>query len=130
MYVHLSSPFLQAVSLHLFYLGRVPFFLVLAGYFLGRNITWNKAFNRAFWLFLGVIHLSGEKVMQAGVKVKYPEPFRAWAPHGGIPDFFARTGFGASLYWLPLWQHRIFIIRILFPWKRTTPNTVSSRQTM
>ena len=47
MYVHLSSPFLQAVSLHLFYLGRVPFFLVLAGYFLGRNITWNKAFNRA-----------------------------------------------------------------------------------
>lgn len=32
MYVHLSSPFLQAVSLHLFYLGRVPFFLVLAGY--------------------------------------------------------------------------------------------------
>ena len=59
-----------------------------------------------------------------------PEPFRVWAPHGGIPDFFARTGFGASLYWLPLWQHRIFIIRILFPWKRTTPNTVSSRQTM
>ena len=52
MYVHLSSPFLQAVSLHLFYLGRVPFFLVLAGYFLGRNITWNKAFNRAFWLFI------------------------------------------------------------------------------
>ena len=81
-------------------------------------------------LVLGFIHLSGEKVMQAGVKVKYPEPFRAWAPHGGIPDFFARTGFGASLYWLPLWQHRIFIIRILFPWKRTTPNTVSSRQTM
>ena len=36
----------------------------------------------------------------------------------------------ASLYWLLLWQHRIFIIRILFPWKRTTPNTVSSRQTM
>lgn len=52
MYVHLSSPFLQAVSLHLFYLGRVPFFLVLAGYFLGRNITWNKAFNRALWLFI------------------------------------------------------------------------------
>ena len=52
MYVHLSSPFLQSVSLHLFYLGRVPFFLVLAGYFLGRNITWNKAFNRALWLFI------------------------------------------------------------------------------
>lgn len=25
---------------------------MLAGYFLGRNITWNKAFNRALWLFI------------------------------------------------------------------------------
>ncbi|WP_297666826.1 acyltransferase family protein [uncultured Akkermansia sp.] len=24
----------------------------MAGYFLGRNITWNKAFNRALWLFI------------------------------------------------------------------------------
>lgn len=32
--------------------GRVPFFLILAGYFLGRNITWKKAFDRALWLFI------------------------------------------------------------------------------
>lgn len=32
--------------------GRVPYFLVLAGYFLGRRITWHKAFDRAFWLFV------------------------------------------------------------------------------
>lgn len=32
--------------------GRVPYFLVLAGYFLGRNITWGKALDRALWLFV------------------------------------------------------------------------------
>lgn len=32
--------------------GRVPYFLVLAGYFLGRRITWHKAFDRALWLFV------------------------------------------------------------------------------
>lgn len=32
--------------------GRVPFFLILAGYFLGRNITWKKALDRALWLFI------------------------------------------------------------------------------
>ncbi len=32
--------------------GRVPFFLILAGYFLGRNITWRKALDRALWLFI------------------------------------------------------------------------------
>lgn len=32
--------------------GRVPFFLILAGYFLGRKITWHKAIDRAFWLFI------------------------------------------------------------------------------
>lgn len=52
MYVHLSSPLLKTTGIHLFYNGRVPFFLVLAGYFLGRNITWNKAFDRALWLFI------------------------------------------------------------------------------
>lgn len=52
MYVHLSSPLLRTTGIHLFYNGRVPFFLILAGYFLGRNITWNKAFDRALWLFI------------------------------------------------------------------------------
>lgn len=52
MYVHLSSPLLKTTGIHLFYNGRVPFFLVLAGYFLARNITWNKAFNRVLWLFI------------------------------------------------------------------------------
>lgn len=32
--------------------GRVPFFLILAGYFLGRRITWKKALDRALWLFV------------------------------------------------------------------------------
>ena len=32
--------------------GRVPYFLVLAGYFLGRKITWHKAVDRAFWLLV------------------------------------------------------------------------------
>lgn len=52
MYVHLSSPLLKTTGIHLFYNGRVPFFLVLAGYFLARNITWNKALDRALWLFI------------------------------------------------------------------------------
>ena len=34
------------------YWGRVPFFLILAGYFLGRNITWRKACDRALWLLI------------------------------------------------------------------------------
>ncbi len=32
--------------------GRVPFFLILAGYFLGRNITWKKAWDRFLWLLI------------------------------------------------------------------------------
>ena len=32
--------------------GRVPYFLILAGYFLGRRITWGKALDRALWLFI------------------------------------------------------------------------------
>lgn len=32
--------------------GRVPFFLILAGYFLGRKITWHKSIDRAIWLFI------------------------------------------------------------------------------
>lgn len=31
---------------------RVPFFLVLAGYFLARNVTWKKAFDRFIWLLI------------------------------------------------------------------------------
>ena len=32
--------------------GRVPFFLILAGYFLARNITWSKAWDRFIWLLI------------------------------------------------------------------------------
>lgn len=32
--------------------GRVAFFLILAGYFLGRSATWKKALDRFFWLFV------------------------------------------------------------------------------
>lgn len=34
------------------YWGRVPYFLILAGYFLGRKITWGKALDRALWLMI------------------------------------------------------------------------------
>lgn len=34
------------------YYGRVPYFLILAGYFLARRITWHKAFDRALWLLI------------------------------------------------------------------------------
>lgn len=34
------------------YSGRVPFFLILAGYFLARRITWHKAWDRSLWLFI------------------------------------------------------------------------------
>lgn len=32
--------------------GRVPMFLILAGYFLSRNITWKKAWDRFLWLLI------------------------------------------------------------------------------
>lgn len=34
------------------YSGHVPFFFLLAGYFLARNITWKKAWNRFVWLLI------------------------------------------------------------------------------
>ncbi len=34
------------------YAGRIPFFLILAGYFLARNVTWRKAWSRFLWLFI------------------------------------------------------------------------------
>ncbi len=37
---------------YLVYIGSVPFFLILAGFFLSRNITWHKAWNRFLWLFI------------------------------------------------------------------------------
>lgn len=37
---------------HSTFYGRVPFFLILAGYFLARRITWSKAFDRALWLLI------------------------------------------------------------------------------
>lgn len=61
IYVHLGDFFLQP-NVHnptadhlvhfIVYEGRVPFFLILAGYFLGRKITWHKAFDRAVWLLI------------------------------------------------------------------------------
>ncbi len=47
-----SVDFLQMVCRNCFYNGRVPFFLILAGYFLSRNITWKKAWDRFIWLLI------------------------------------------------------------------------------
>ncbi len=62
MYRHwpLKLDFQGPVSAHQFedavaaatYDGRVPFFLILAGYFLSRNITWKKAWDRFIWLLI------------------------------------------------------------------------------
>lgn len=38
--------------------GNVPFFLVLTGYFLGRNITWGKAWRRFVWLLVPFVLLN------------------------------------------------------------------------
>ncbi len=46
-----SSGVIQIVN-NSVYSGRIPFFLILAGYFLARHITWQKAWNRFLWLFI------------------------------------------------------------------------------
>lgn len=38
--------------------GNVPFFLVVTGYFLGRNITWGKAWKRFVWLLVPFVILN------------------------------------------------------------------------
>lgn len=50
-----GSEYIQLLVLNLTYCGRVPLFLILAGYFLSRNITWKKAFDRFFWLLVPLI---------------------------------------------------------------------------
>lgn len=62
VYVHLPATFPNEDTAHSIIaanistgstiFGRVPFFLILAGYFLGRKITWHKAIDRAIWLFI------------------------------------------------------------------------------
>lgn len=62
MYVHLPNYLtlpapinhscLVSVASNLAFSGRIPFFLILAGYFLARNISWKKAWNRFLWLFI------------------------------------------------------------------------------
>lgn len=47
-----GSEYVRMLVLGVPYYGRVPFFLVLAGYFLSRNITWSKAFDRFLWLLI------------------------------------------------------------------------------
>lgn len=62
MYHHLLSPlhiggkfgtaYLHTLVMAVPFSARVPFFLVLAGYFLSRNVTWKKAFDRFIWLLI------------------------------------------------------------------------------
>lgn len=44
--------FVKTLLQDLVYNGRVPFFLILAGYFLSRNVTWKKAWDRFIWLLI------------------------------------------------------------------------------
>lgn len=85
MYVHLSSPLLKTTGVHLFYNGRVPFFLVLAGYFLARNITWSKAFDRTLWLFIPYMIWNVLYLLISSVHGHTPFPFTDLA---GIKDVF------------------------------------------
>lgn len=63
MYVHWTACMKEPVNVDLVkqitdnivLCGRVPFFLILAGYFLSRSISWKKAFSRALWLFIPFI---------------------------------------------------------------------------
>lgn len=48
----LPVDFVQTMFSCCFYNGRVPFFLILAGYFLSRNVTWRKAWDRFIWLLI------------------------------------------------------------------------------
>lgn len=47
-----GSEYLHSLVMAAPFSGRVPFFLILAGYFLARNITWSKAFDRFLWLLI------------------------------------------------------------------------------
>lgn len=47
-----GSEYLHSLAIAAPFSGRVPFFLILAGYFLARNITWSKAFDRFLWLLI------------------------------------------------------------------------------
>ena len=47
-----GSEYLRLLVWGIPYSGYVPFFLLLAGYFLARNITWGKAWNRFVWLLI------------------------------------------------------------------------------
>lgn len=78
MYVHLSSPLLKTTGIHLFYNGRVPFFLVLAGYFLARNITWHKVFDRTLWLFIPYMIWNGLYLFLLSSITTHPFRSRTW----------------------------------------------------
>lgn len=47
-----GSTYLHTLVMAVPFSARVPFFLVLAGYFLARNVTWKKAFDRFVWLLI------------------------------------------------------------------------------
>lgn len=85
MYVHLSSPLLKTTGIHLFYNGRVPFFLVLAGYFLARNITWHKVFDRTLWLFIPYMIWNGLYLFLLSIHNHTPFPVTDLV---GIKDVF------------------------------------------
>lgn len=47
-----GSDYMHNLVLGVPFSARVPFFLVLAGYFLARRVTWAKAFDRFIWLLI------------------------------------------------------------------------------
>ncbi len=55
VYVHVPNYSFSVLFQMPVYDGRVSFFLILAGYFLGRNNTWHKAINRAYTLFIPLV---------------------------------------------------------------------------
>lgn len=63
------------VACELFFNAPVPFFLLLAGYFTARNITWKKALDRFWWLLIPYIlwNLITKLIVEATVPVSWDE---------------------------------------------------------
>lgn len=97
--------------------GRVPFFLILAGYFLARNITWAKALDRFIWLF---VPFTLWNILMGVMLYLLKQPV-SWHGLWGIGSIFKAEwcpfGHGISMPFLsPSWFLRdIMILSLLTP---------------
>lgn len=69
--------------------GNVPFFLILTGYFLGRNITWGKAWRRFVWLLVPFVLLN---LCMYGIGYLAGRPEESLCSIFGLGHFFTPDG--------------------------------------